>query len=244
MIKKRLLPFLLSFLLGSALFGQSGSFKFAEESFDFGTISEGTQATHEFTFTNTGTTPIVISNVRASCGCTTPDWTKDSIPPGGTGVIKASYNSKGRPGVFNKSITITSNAAESQKVLYIKGVVDKAQAKQEYSEEELKKSAKVKLLDNTEHDFGKIEKGQKVTKEFSIKNTGKSPLVISKAQSACNCITHTLTPASIPPGKKGVLQVTYSPHSKRGNRDILTVITNDLGHPEIKVTLTAEVVEE
>lgn len=92
---------------------------------DFGHIPEGTIATFEFKLKNTGTDPLIITEVKASCGCTTPDWTKEPILPGKTGFVKASFNSKGRVGNFSKSITVTSNTKNSPKVLTIKGVVDK-----------------------------------------------------------------------------------------------------------------------
>jgi hypothetical protein len=98
-------------------------FKFETEVHDFGSIDEGTQATFEFAFTNTGKEPLVITNVQASCGCTTPKWSKEPIKPGEKGVISAVYNSTGRPGAFNKQITITSNAKTTPKLIYIKGVV-------------------------------------------------------------------------------------------------------------------------
>lgn len=99
-------------------------FLFEAESHDFGTVAEGTQATYEFKFTNTGKEPLIISNVQASCGCTTPKWTNEPVAPGKTGVITASYNSSGRPGPFTKSITVTSNAKSTPKVLTINGVVE------------------------------------------------------------------------------------------------------------------------
>jgi len=102
-------------------------FKFIEESFDFGgEIIDGEKVTHKFTFTNDGKSPLIIEKVKASCGCTTPDWPKKPIAPGETGEITATYNSKGRIGKFNKAVRITSNAATPTKVLYIKGVVIKA----------------------------------------------------------------------------------------------------------------------
>ena len=99
-------------------------FLFESESHDFGTVPEGTQATYEFKFTNTGKEPLIISNVQASCGCTTPKWSNEPIAPGKTGTITASYNSSGRPGPFTKSITVTSNAKSTPKVLTINGVVE------------------------------------------------------------------------------------------------------------------------
>src|SRR6185503_14722042 len=61
---------------------------FEAQNFDFGKIPQGKPVTHEFTFTNNGKVPMVITNVQASCGCTTPAWSKEPILPGGTGFIK------------------------------------------------------------------------------------------------------------------------------------------------------------
>ncbi|RYE23539.1 MAG: DUF1573 domain-containing protein [Sphingobacteriales bacterium] len=97
---------------------------FKTEVHDFGTIAEGPAADYEFTFTNTGKEPILIQHVQASCGCTTPSYSKDPVLPGKQGSIKASYNTAGRPNAFTKTITVTSNAGN--KVLTIKGVVEKA----------------------------------------------------------------------------------------------------------------------
>lgn len=98
-------------------------FKFESELFDFGDLPEGPQATHEFKFKNIGKEPLVLSNVKASCGCTTPSWTKEPILPGKEGSIAATYNTQGRPGPFSKAITISSNAGEATKVITIKGNV-------------------------------------------------------------------------------------------------------------------------
>lgn len=97
---------------------------FSTSEFDFGTVAEGPAAEHEFVFTNKGKEPLLINNVHASCGCTTPSWTKEPIMPGKTGSIKASYNTSGRPGSFTKTITVLSNSGS--KVLTIKGTVEKA----------------------------------------------------------------------------------------------------------------------
>ena len=97
---------------------------FKVDTHDFGNIPEGPAAEFEFSFKNTGKEPIIIQRVQPSCGCTTPTYTKDPILPGKTGVIKASYGTQGRPGPFNKNLTVLSNAGS--KVLFIKGEVEKA----------------------------------------------------------------------------------------------------------------------
>lgn len=102
----------------------AADFKFEREVHDFGNIKEGVQAEYVFKFTNVGKEPLVITNVQASCGCTTPKWTKEPVKPGESGSVTAIYNSKGRPGNFNKAVTITSNAKTAQKVLFIKGNVE------------------------------------------------------------------------------------------------------------------------
>ena len=102
----------------------AADFKFEKEVHDFGNVKEGTQAEYVFKFTNIGKEPLVITNVQASCGCTTPKWTKEPVKPGESGQVTAIYNSKGRPGNFNKAVTITSNAKTAQKVLFIKGNVE------------------------------------------------------------------------------------------------------------------------
>lgn len=87
--------------------------KFETTSHSFGTVTEGMIATYEFKFTNTGTEPLTLSNVHASCGCTTPKWPREAIAPGQSSVIIAEYNSQGRPGTFNKNIFVKSNGGEA-----------------------------------------------------------------------------------------------------------------------------------
>lgn len=97
---------------------------------DFGKIKQGTPVTHEFKFTNTGKAPLIITNVQASCGCTTPSWTKEEVMPGGTGYIKATYNAAA-VGQFNKTITVTANIESGFVQLTIKGEVQNPSAVQQ-----------------------------------------------------------------------------------------------------------------
>ncbi len=85
-------------------------FKFNEETHDFGTLKENDPASTEFTFTNTGKEPLVISNCSASCGCTVPVWPQNPILPGGKGTITVKFNTQGKNGPFEKAIYISSNA--------------------------------------------------------------------------------------------------------------------------------------
>jgi len=242
MIRKVSLILTTSLLIIFKAFSQ-GTLVFPIDKHDFGTVEEGQLATYEFEFTNTGSAPVILSDVRASCGCTTPSWPKEAIAPGAKGVIKAQYNSQGRPGTFNKTITVTSNSTEPTKMLQIKGIVEpKVATPITYTPEELKKSPKFNL-DNTSYNFGKVERGQKVTTKFKIKNSGKSPLKINSSKSACSCITYKPLTEDIAPGKSAILEVTYGPNSDGKNTDIMVLSTNDLNTPVTKFTLSADVVE-
>lgn len=97
---------------------------FEKTAHDFGKITEGTQATVVFKFKNTGNAPLILTNVEASCGCTVPTWSSQPIPPGASGEIKAVFDSKGRPGNFNKTITVKHNAPGKTDYLSIRGFVE------------------------------------------------------------------------------------------------------------------------
>lgn len=97
---------------------------FEAEEFNFGTIKQGESVTHEFTFTNTGKEPLILTNAQGSCGCTVPVWPKEPIQRGQKGSIKVTFNSAGKMGVQDKTVTITSNAKNSPRILHLKGTVD------------------------------------------------------------------------------------------------------------------------
>ena len=100
-----------------------GQFDFEEVEFDFGTIAEGQTVEHEFKFTNSGQAPLIISNVQASCGCTTPDWTKTPIRPGDEGFIRVAFNSSARTGVQAPTVSIQANTSPNITRLRLKGTV-------------------------------------------------------------------------------------------------------------------------
>lgn len=111
-------------LIGASMWAQDPVITFSKTTHDFGTINEADgRVTTVFEFKNEGMSPLVLSNVRASCGCTTPDWSKAPVEPGQVGHITVTYNPNGRPGKFQKTVTITSNATEQVTRVYIKGEV-------------------------------------------------------------------------------------------------------------------------
>lgn len=100
-----------------------GEFKFDKESHEFGKIAKGKPVSHDFTFTNAGDAPIVISEVKPTCGCSVAEFTKTPIKPGETGVIKVVFNAAAS-GPFTKSFIIRSNTKTPVKNLTIKGIVE------------------------------------------------------------------------------------------------------------------------
>jgi hypothetical protein len=93
---------------------------FESQTIDYGTILQDSDGNRVFNFQNTGDAPLLITNVKTSCGCTVPSYSKDPILPGETGEIKINYNTK-KLGAFTKSITVSSNTKSGNTVLKIKG---------------------------------------------------------------------------------------------------------------------------
>lgn len=102
-----------------------GKIVFEEDSFDFGTIKEGEIVDHVFKFKNEGNAPVILAQVSASCGCTTPNYTKEPVLPGKEGEVKVSFKSSGQVGVQQKFVTISSNAENAVLTVQIKGKVEK-----------------------------------------------------------------------------------------------------------------------
>lgn len=217
---------------------------FENTTHDFEQIPEGIIATHEFKFKNDGDAPLIINKVQASCGCTTPYWTKEPILPGEEGVITASYNSKGRPGAFNRSITITTNASEPTSRIFIKGnAAPVNNAGEIYSREELDNSATITLEKNIIN-IGKVENGRGVPVKIRVTNTGKSNLIISGIQAACRCLHMSAeSPTLIAPGKTDELHLVYRAKNTGKIAETVSIQTNDLITPAAKVIIHAEVVE-
>jgi hypothetical protein len=125
---KKFLFTVFSVLFISVAASAQGTLKFEKETHDFGKVQEGPVVTTNFKVTNTGKAPVVISNAQASCGCTTPEWSKDPIMPGTSSTIKVGFSTSGRPGPFDKSITVVSNAENGTVILKIKGNVEQKKA--------------------------------------------------------------------------------------------------------------------
>lgn len=128
---KTLLLALSVMLVSTSVFSQAVKAEnlvdFKEKVYDFGKIKQGVPVTHDFTFTNVSTKPVVIESATASCGCTTPTWPQAPVAAGKADKVKAGFNAAA-PGAFTKQITIKVAGAQQPTVLTIKGEVLGAEA--------------------------------------------------------------------------------------------------------------------
>jgi len=100
--------------------GKYAEMTFNSQEHDFGTITQGDKVVYDFQFKNTGGSDLVIANAKGSCGCTVPEYPKEPVAPGASGIIKVSFNSAGKIGEEMKSVTVFCNVKEGNKVLIIK----------------------------------------------------------------------------------------------------------------------------
>ena len=103
--------------------GPVTSISFAEESFNFGTVTAGEKVKHVFKFKNTGNEPLILSDVRTTCGCTVPTWPREPIAPGKSGEIVVQFDSNGKSGAQSRRVTIVANTNPPETFVSIEGEV-------------------------------------------------------------------------------------------------------------------------
>ncbi|HLT87380.1 MAG TPA: DUF1573 domain-containing protein [Sphingobacterium sp.] len=125
-MKKRTLGILATFIAVIGFTSMTvaiGEFKFEKETHDFGNIPQDKPASYNFRFSNTGDAPIIINEVKPSCGCSVAEFTKTPVKPGDAGTVTVTYNAAAK-GPFTKQFTIKSNTKTPVKTLTIKGNVE------------------------------------------------------------------------------------------------------------------------
>ena len=183
--------------------------QFKEESHDFEKVVEKDgPVTHVFEFTNSYNKPVKILQVKPSCGCTTPDWSKEEIQPGKTGFIKAEFNPKGRPGYFTKTLTVTTDAETNPFILQIKGTVV-SDAKQVASSFRVTNGNW--RIKSASFSLGKIYiKNEYVVREFQFMNTAKKAISYLDKYDGPAYIRVNVEPKTIQPGETGVVRIGYN----------------------------------
>ena len=214
---------------------------------DFGKIKEEDgRASYEFVFTNQGNEPLVVNKVQASCGCTTPSWTKNPVEPGQKGTITVIYNPAGRPGVFSKSITVQSNATTER--LSIKGDVIAKSGSKNTTDPFSVKMGNVSL-DSRIVNFNNIEKGSVSGKhQLKIKNTSKEAVKLAFANVPAYISVIYDNPVLVPDAESDLLFTFDSERcSKWGPvSDEIYLVLNDKKDisDTYKITLTSNIVED
>ncbi|PIB35171.1 hypothetical protein BFP72_07060 [Reichenbachiella sp. 5M10] len=223
-----IIGFILGCIVPNQLLAQA-KMELQETTHDFGTVQEEDgPILHEFIFTNIGDAPLLISTVKASCGCTTPDWTKIPVLPGETGYIRAQYNPRNRPGSFSKSLRIMNNGEGGVAYAYIKGTVI---PRVKTVEEELPLQIGALRIKSKSVSFGRMtnEKAKSMTME--VYNAGEDSLTFTDEYDGPTSIVVSVDPKQLAPKQKGEMTVTYTPAK------------NDLGSINYGITIYTDETE-
>jgi hypothetical protein len=195
------------FAIATTVAAQKPQIVFDKLEHNFGSFREadGVQTT-TFKFTNKGSVPLVLSNVRAACGCTTPKWTREPVMPDGSGEIHVNYDPKNRPGSFNKTVMISSNAENGTTVLRIIGRVEEAEKSIAENYPREIGSLRVK----TNHiSFARMTENDVETKDIELVNDTDKPVKVD-FRTVPKHIQARVEPQTIPAKGKGQLFVTYN----------------------------------
>jgi hypothetical protein len=220
--------------------------QFREDIFDFGSIKEQAgPANHEFTFTNNSSRAIKIINVQASCGCTTPDWSKDPIAPGKTGFIQASFNPIGRPGYFTKSLTVTTDFDANPVILQIKGQVAVEGEGENIQFQAANGNWKLK---SGSFNMGKVFTNDDYTvRDFQVLNGGEKPITFSGKYVGPAYLKIDVQPKTLAPGEKGNIKVSYNGKMKGKygfQSDNVEILTDDESSPAKSFSVYATLEDE
>jgi hypothetical protein len=217
---------------------------FKEVDHDFKTIKEENgSVSYVFSFTNIGGSPLLLQEVTASCGCTTPEYTKEPIVPGGTGSVNVTFNPEGRPGQFTKDITVKSNADNAPIVLKIIGTVE---AKPMKIEEKFRFAIGDLRFASSQLGFGRMIFGESKSLNMKLTNTGKSPVKLEfyKLPGFLKIKPASLT---VKPGEDTNFEVTFNSKIKNDYGflvDHIIVIVNGKKDTINKIAVTSDIKED
>ena len=203
---------------------------FEKTSHDFGVIKEENgKVSYEFKFTNKTTSPITISNVQASCGCTTPSWTRAAVDPGKSGYVKALYDPTNRPNAFTKTLSVSYSlgSGTAVEILTIRGNV----TPKPKSTSDLFPIKNGNLRFSTEYlQFNSISTKEPVVKEFKMFNDGNKKIHFSAPSKLAEHLKVKISPETINPKDTGYIKITYDAKLKKDFGyvyDILELTTDD-----------------
>ena len=240
---KRLFLVLTMVLAGVVIMAQP-AMKVSSSEHDFGKFKEEAgKQTYDFVVLNTGNQPLVIQNIVASCGCTTPEWTKSPIPPKGTGKITAIYDPANRPGAFNKTLSVYTNSKPEIAVLVIKGEV----IPREKTVEELFTFPVGPVRFESNHmAFTNVKKNEKKIRVMQVVNTSSEPATIEFDNVPAH-LTLKANPATLKPGQKGIIEGTFDATKNQswGNvTDMVKLKINGQVDQKVYYAVSANLVED
>ena len=236
---------LIIFIISSGqLFAQQKTVEFISTEHDFGLIrEENGPVVHEFKFVNQGIDSIIVKNVRASCGCTTPGWSNAAIHPGDTGFVRAMYNPLNRPGIFNKTLTVTTNGNPNNHILTIKGsVIPKPRS---IAEDFPVKTGSLRMKFQSFH-MGKMITKNTVNRQFSWVNDGAQEIIFDDSIVGPEFIKLSFEPDTLKPGEKGEVAISYDPVAKNDFgfvTDQITIFSSDSAAPVKTFKVVASIEE-
>jgi hypothetical protein len=212
--------------------------------YNFGVFKEeaGRQS-FDFIVTNAGNAPLIIQNVVASCGCTTPEWTKGPIPPGGRGKVTAIYDPANRPGSFNKTLTVYTNAKPGTSIITIKGEVT---PREKTVDEIYTFPVGPVRFESNQLAFSDLKKTEKRTRAMPVINKSNTPVKI-EFDGLPGHLTIKSIPETLMPGKKGVVEATYDGSGNQGwgyVNDIVRIKTNGVVQEKVFLYVSAKLVED
>lgn len=222
---------------------KGANISFNTEKHDFGEIKEnGGKVAYKFEFTNTGSQPLIINNVRPSCGCTTPQWSREPVLPGATGFIETKFDPNGRKGPFNKSITITSNANTPNTILHITGNV--LEGEKTIEEIYRYKMGDIRLKRRNIY-FSRIEPEETKTETLEIINPSTQEITV-QFKGVPDHIKIEVTPSTLKPNEKGEIRATYnaSKVSDWGSVNNWVVFTTDGQLYNNRLAISANIQED
>jgi hypothetical protein len=218
--------------------------KLSTSEHDFGKFKEESgRQKFDFVVLNTGNQPLVIQNIVASCGCTTPEWTKTPIAPKGSGNITAIYDPANRPGAFNKTLSVYTNSKPEVVVLVIKGEV----LPREKTVEELFTFPVGAVRFESNHlAFTNIKKTEKKIKVMQVINTSSAPVKV-EFEGVPAYLALKANPETLKPGGKGVIEGSYDATKNQGwgnVSDMIKIKTNGELQQNVYYYVSANLVED
>jgi hypothetical protein len=240
---------LLSILIISFSVSAQPLMKLSASEHNFGTFKEeaGKQS-YDFIVTNTGNAPLVIQNIVASCGCTTPEWTREPIPAGGKGKITAIYDPQGRlAGQFDKTLSVYTNSKPEIVVLRIFGeVIAREKTVEELFIFPVPNDAPKVRFESNHLAFTNIKKTEKKIRIMQIINTSAEPVKVEFDQLPPH-LQLKANPETLKPGQKGIIEGTYdaTKNDSWGNvSDMIKIKLNGQTQENVYYYVSANLVED